>query len=533
MLVPYSTDAPIYHFPWMTIVLIVLNAIAFAITGMGMKSDGWMLTYGNGLHPLEWVAYSFLHFGFFHLLGNMFFLWAFGIVVEGKLGWWKFLILYMGIGIVAGMLIQIVMLGYVPRDPFAVAPQPGAPFTDWMSGTLYAQEPNFDRDGQDGDQPFPGMNEQQAQKLLENLKKFEQDADDQDAAREVARLLNQAGAGGASLVIYALMAIVLVWAPRNEIHCLWVGLRAGTFEVEYLYFCGFYIIIEVLSAVFSVRGFEVTSEVGHATGALMGFGVGTMLVKLNWVDCENWDLYSIISGKHDAAVRVGEWQENYMVPHVHHRSDEAAFGEQASGDFESIPLKKKKKKVKPKPKLVELESFDDSFDDDSADEIVLIEDDSASSSTIDTPAAKPRPTSEFPLMDNQSPAKAADRIRQLITAGNLKAALREYLNRRASDTGFQLDQHDLRQLADGLFKAKAINESAVLLDEYIRRFPGDADRQRVKLSVLLVRNLKRPTAALKILTKVDSKSLPDDYRSVYQKAVREAQQMVADGIADA
>jgi membrane associated rhomboid family serine protease len=517
----------------MTIVLIVLNAIAFAITGMGQNSDGWLLTYGDGLHPVEWVAYNFLHFGIFHLLGNMFFLWAFGIVVEGKLGWWKFLALYLGIGIVGGAMIQVAMLWYVPSDPFAFVPRPDVPTSNWIGGTVYAQEPDFDPgDGPDG-KPLPGTKEERAQKLLENLKKFEQDPDDQDAARELAKLLNKAGAGGASLVVYALMAVVLVWAPRNEIHCLWVGFRSGTFEVEYLYFCGFYIIIEILSAVFSARGFEVTSEIAHATGAMIGFGVGSLLVKLNWVDCENWDLYSIMSGKHDAAVRVGEWQDNYAVPNFHHRSDEAAFGEQASDGFEVIPSKKKKKKAKPKPKLMELESFDASFDDESVEEIVIIEDDASPSSTIDRPRTKAAAASKSPHKDDQPQTTVADRIHQFISAGNLKAALREYLNVKATDTGFRLDQQGLRQLADGLFKAKAINESAVLLDEYIRRFPNDADRQRVKLSVLLVKDLQRPTAALKVLAKVNSKSLPDDYRSIYQKVVREAQQMVADGITDA
>src|SRR5262245_59010393 len=105
MIIPYSTDAPIYYFPWMTIVLIVVNFITFGLTMMGLHNDGWLLQYGNGLHPVEWLAYNFLHFGPFHLLGNMFFLWAFGIVVEGKLGWWKFLLVYLGIGIVGGFLI--------------------------------------------------------------------------------------------------------------------------------------------------------------------------------------------------------------------------------------------------------------------------------------------------------------------------------------------------------------------------------------------------------------------------------------------
>ena len=112
MIIPYSTDAPIYHFPWMTIALIVVNCLTFAITGMGHNNEGWLLQYGNGLHPLEWVAYNFLHFGLGHLIGNMFFLWAFGIVVEGKLGWWKFLGVYLSIGILGGFLIQVTMLGY-------------------------------------------------------------------------------------------------------------------------------------------------------------------------------------------------------------------------------------------------------------------------------------------------------------------------------------------------------------------------------------------------------------------------------------
>ncbi len=41
MIIPYSTDAPIYHFPWMTIVLIVLNCVAIALTGMVSMVPPW------------------------------------------------------------------------------------------------------------------------------------------------------------------------------------------------------------------------------------------------------------------------------------------------------------------------------------------------------------------------------------------------------------------------------------------------------------------------------------------------------------
>ncbi len=59
----------------------------------------WGLTHGEGLHPVQWVTNNFLHGRIFHLVGNMIFLWGFGLVVEGKLGWWRFLLVYMGIGI--------------------------------------------------------------------------------------------------------------------------------------------------------------------------------------------------------------------------------------------------------------------------------------------------------------------------------------------------------------------------------------------------------------------------------------------------
>ena len=62
--------------------------------------DRYSLTLGDGrLHPVQWVTHNFLHLDFFHVLGNMIFLWAFGIVVEGKLGPWKYLLTYLLIGI--------------------------------------------------------------------------------------------------------------------------------------------------------------------------------------------------------------------------------------------------------------------------------------------------------------------------------------------------------------------------------------------------------------------------------------------------
>ena len=110
IIIPVNTDAPIYHWPWMTLVLIGVNCVTFFLTGQGEHQTGWLLQFGHGLNPWEWIAFNFLHFGWLHLIGNMVFLWGFGIVVEGKLGGWRFLLLFLAIGVLGGLIIQAVML---------------------------------------------------------------------------------------------------------------------------------------------------------------------------------------------------------------------------------------------------------------------------------------------------------------------------------------------------------------------------------------------------------------------------------------
>ena len=553
MFLPYSTDAPIYYFPWMTIVLIVVNGITFAITMMGLQSEGWLLTFGDGLHPVQWVAYNFLHFGPFHLIGNMFFLWAFGIVVEGKLGWWKFLALYLGIGVLGGILIQTAMLGHVPQDHLSrQTVPPFEPNIPAFRGSVFAQDFGIEDslDDSDNDDPLPpGMNGNAVDRPGRQNPAVDPINDDfpEDPADSATTLPDSRdGAGGASLIIYGLMAIVLVWAPRNEIHCVWIGLRAGTFEFEYLYFCGFYIATEILSAVFGIRGFEVSSEIGHATGALIGFGVGTLLVKQNWVDCENWDLYSVMAGKHAAALRVGGWQDDELVRSSRRKDVIVAFDDQAFDDANSPRAKRKRKKpAKLKPKLIELESFDDAFED--PNELPLTDQAQKDQPRKDQPMKEhgrtaspplvpmiPLPPIPPPIPSRTKPHTAPGAsITAHIQANEFSQAFEEFLELRRSDPGFQLVEEDLRRLSNGLFKFKATNQAALLLKEFIDRFPDRADSQRVKLSVLYVKNLRRPTAALKLLVKVNKHDLPADYRPIYRQAVVEAQRMIAEGVTDA
>jgi hypothetical protein len=41
----------------------------------------------------------------------------------------------------------------------------------------------------------------------------------------------------------------------------------------------------------------MTSQVLHLMGAATGFAIGAAMVKWKWVDCENWDLFSVWKGR--------------------------------------------------------------------------------------------------------------------------------------------------------------------------------------------------------------------------------------------
>ncbi len=609
MIIPYSTDAPIYHFPWMTIALIVINCITFAITGMGHNDEGWLLQYGNGLHPLEWVAYNFLHFGIGHLLGNMFFLWAFGIVVEGKLGWWKFLCVYMSIGIFGGALIQLTMLGYKPMfdmGDFASSRETSSPWS-WLEPTpAFAQ----DDDGEDGPDmdgfpagPFPGIGGNDDQLDPKAMKELQ---------RELMKM-TRPGAGGASLVVFALLGMVLVWAPKNEISCLWIGLNAGTFEMEYVYFCGFKIGAEIIGSVIGAHGYEVTSEIAHALGAILGFGVAAAFVKLNWVDCENWDLFAYAQNKHGAVANVGAWQDTVALASLREKKVTA------NNDDDDGPRILANKKRRAMPKLQSLSSLDDEVPSDEAIEVegieVIEESPSskknspkrpmsdaanaplarallgdgpsvksssperskkpAASSPVapllpplpsglnSKPKAKPEQVSAVKSVSTSKPSDASKRladsqkldivpplpsvalsaapgdtsplgrIRSAINADKPGDALAELRRQRAADPDFQLPAAELRGLSDAFFKQQNVRDSKPLLEEFIARFPKEADRQKVKLAVLNVKFLKRPTAAIKLLAQVDRSWLADEYQPIHKAVARQAQQMISEGIVDA
>lgn len=223
---PYRTDAPVYHFPFVTIGLIAVNCVAFvALLGSSGGAERYILQYGEGLKPLQWITSNFVHGSLMHLAGNMVALWTFGLLVEGKVGPLIFLPMYLGMGFVQCGLEQAAMSG-----------------------------------------------------------------------------AGHGGSFGASAILFGLMAIAFIWSPKNDVGVAGlIFVRPVNFDLPVVVFCGLMFVWEAVQA--SLVGFSVSTAMLHISGAVIGLVVGVAFVKLNWVDCEGWDLFSVMAGT------VGEKRE--------------------------------------------------------------------------------------------------------------------------------------------------------------------------------------------------------------------------------
>ncbi len=146
-MIPISTDAPIYHYPIATVGMIAINVVcyfAFCLDNTRpnivprnnvaaekieqLDEDDAEITVDEVLdliefegttykhllavqfgrvRPWQWVTGNFMHADIMHLIGNMIFLWGFGLIVEGKVGWWRFAGIYLVIGTIYGMVLQL------------------------------------------------------------------------------------------------------------------------------------------------------------------------------------------------------------------------------------------------------------------------------------------------------------------------------------------------------------------------------------------------------------------------------------------
>ena len=111
MFFPYKDDNPRVLFPFVTFGIIVLNVLIFLGQFWISGNDpgiGKSLVYMYGFVPAEFNPLTiftsmFMHGGFAHIIGNMWFLYIFGDNVESILGHVKYFIFYLACGIGAAL----------------------------------------------------------------------------------------------------------------------------------------------------------------------------------------------------------------------------------------------------------------------------------------------------------------------------------------------------------------------------------------------------------------------------------------------
>jgi membrane associated rhomboid family serine protease len=113
---PLRDTQPSYSKPVVTVLLIVLNMLVFLFEfSLDPETQNAFVDY-YALIPAHFqlsrvLTSMFLHGGWMHVLGNMWFLWIFGDNIEDILGHGKFLLFYLACGVAAGLAQVALNLG--------------------------------------------------------------------------------------------------------------------------------------------------------------------------------------------------------------------------------------------------------------------------------------------------------------------------------------------------------------------------------------------------------------------------------------
>lgn len=136
-MIPFRDDIPAQRYPVVTVLLILANICVFGYQLMLPAPAEAALFYRFGTVPgeltgallrlelptgsalLGMLTSMFLHGGWFHLIGNLWYLWIFGDNVEDRLGHFRFLLFYLLGGLVASAV-------HVISDPVGNIPAIGA-----------------------------------------------------------------------------------------------------------------------------------------------------------------------------------------------------------------------------------------------------------------------------------------------------------------------------------------------------------------------------------------------------------------------
>jgi membrane associated rhomboid family serine protease len=158
---PLRDNVPTRRFPVVTVSLIVANILVFVLYQGAGQGERFLSSVNElAFHPCEieetcptvgedWpltaLTSMFLHAGWFHLLGNMLFLWIFGNNVEDTFGRFRYIVFYLLGGVAATAAQAAFTLAFgTPADAAipnlgasgAISAVLGAYFVLWPGGLV-------------------------------------------------------------------------------------------------------------------------------------------------------------------------------------------------------------------------------------------------------------------------------------------------------------------------------------------------------------------------------------------------------------
>jgi membrane associated rhomboid family serine protease len=115
-MIPLRDTERSYSKPYVVMALIAINAVIFLYEMMLPPAALERFVYTWALVPDRPALYAlgtsmFLHGGWLHVIGNMWFLWIFGDNVEDILGHRQFLVFYLLCGLLGGLVHLVTNLG--------------------------------------------------------------------------------------------------------------------------------------------------------------------------------------------------------------------------------------------------------------------------------------------------------------------------------------------------------------------------------------------------------------------------------------
>jgi membrane associated rhomboid family serine protease len=112
-MIPLRSSEPHYTRATVTLAIIAVNVVVFLfqLSMPGNLQNRFIMQYGlvpDRLHYSSILTSMFIHGGFLHIAGNMWFLWIFGRGVEDLLGHAKYLFMYFACGIAAALFFVML-----------------------------------------------------------------------------------------------------------------------------------------------------------------------------------------------------------------------------------------------------------------------------------------------------------------------------------------------------------------------------------------------------------------------------------------